>query len=128
MSEELDALDDALGEIGSNDGVGTDVVVQRPIDDTTNAEATCRARVRSYRLRDDPIAPSSDQGQDELLLIMSPTGLMRDGFPGDAGGPPYPQRGDFVVVRGLTRSVNDVDPIYLGNDLVRIEMRVLGGG
>lgn len=125
MSEELEELDDALGEIGTDDGVGTDVIVQRTGSGTI-VTATCRARVRSYRLRDEPFVRSSEQSQDELLVIMSPTGLARDGFPGGAGGPPYPRRGDILTVRGSQRRILDVDPITLGQTLVRIEMRVMG--
>jgi len=119
MGYELDALDRALAR------VGTPVVVRRVVAGVPT-DANCRASVRSFGLKDDPLRPSSEQAQDEILVILSPTDLKAGGWPGAAGGPSFPQRGDFVVVRGLSRVVKVVDPIYVGSELVRIEIRAVG--
>ena len=98
MGYELDALDRALAR------VGTPVTVRRVVAGVPS-DASCKASVRSFGLKDDPLRPSSEQAQDEILVIMSPTDLKAAGWPGAAGGPSFPQRGDFVVVRGLSRVV-----------------------
>lgn len=117
MGAERDALDRALAR------VGTPITVRRVVAGVPK-DATCLANVRSFRLKDDPLRPSSEQAQDEILVILSPTGL--SGWPGAGTGPSYPQRGDFVVIRGLSRVVEVADPIYIGDELVRIDIRAVG--
>ena len=102
MGYELDALDRALAR------VGTAVVVRRVVAGVPS-DANCKASVRSFGLKDDPLRPSSEQAQDEILVIMSPTDLKAAGWPGAAGGPSFPQRGDFVAV---------MDGVHAGQELV----------
>lgn len=121
MGHEVDALDYALQRAGTN------IITLRRIVSGTAVDLQVRAHVRSYRLRDEAFVKGSEQAQDELMVIMSPTEINNSTWPGvNSTGPRYPQRGDFAVIRGRQRAIEVVDPIYIGSDIVRIEMRVLG--
>ena len=66
-------------------------------------------------------------------MILLPTEITRAGWPGpNSNATPtnqdrrVPRRGDAVIIAGRKRAVEAVGGIYLGGELVHIEMRVLG--
>ena len=71
--------------------------------------------------------------QTDSKLILSPTEITCSGWPGPNSSAMstnqdrrVPRKGDAVVIAGRKRAVEAAGGIYLGGELVRIEMRVLG--
>jgi hypothetical protein len=76
--------------------------------------------------------------QTNYLIIISPTDLKKKGWPGaipatiPTGTVPgkddsIPEKGtDVLWMRNAKKSISQVDAIYEGGEVVRIEMRVLG--
>lgn len=75
---------------------------------------TTRARVVDYR--PDELVGEVQQGDRKAIL--SPTML--------ANWPAPPTKGDRVVVDGAVWAVMNVNPLSIGNRLVRIEMQIRG--
>lgn len=123
MNQYVQDLDCSLAEAGEP------VTLQRLYQGTTYG-ADIVAHVRSYRLRSEALVAGSELGQDEFLIITSPTQITQKGWPAYSPDgsvePNVPRRGDSLVVRGLVRSIETVDSIRMGSEVVRIEMRVLG--
>lgn len=123
MSTYVDDLDAALEEAG-------ETVTLRRVYQGVNYDVDVLAHVRSYRLRSQSLVAGSEQGQDELLVITSPTQIAQKGWPAyppdGSVEPNVPRRSDSSVIRGLQRSIETVDAIRIGGEIVRIEMRVLG--
>lgn len=89
----------------------------------------CRAFVRGYAAQE----LVGGIAQTDSKLIMSPTQIIRAGWPGpNSSATPtdqdrrVPRKGDAVVIAGRKRAVETAGGIYLGGELVRIEMRVVG--
>jgi hypothetical protein len=89
----------------------------------------CRAFVRGYAAQELVGAIA----QTDSKIVMSPTEVIRAGWPGaNSSATPtnqdrrVPRKGDAVVIAGRKRAVEAAGGIYLGGELVRIEMRVLG--
>lgn len=65
--------------------------------------------------------------QDALKVIVSPTPFNSSRYwPGDAGGPKFPRKGDLCVINDRPRDVLGVDLITIGETVVRIELTVEG--
>ena len=71
--------------------------------------------------------------QTDSKVIMSPTEIIRSGWPGpNSSATPtdqdrrVPRKGDAVIIAGRKRAVETAGGVYPGGELVRIEMRVLG--
>lgn len=72
--------------------------------------------------------------QTDSLVVISPTDLIRAQWPGGqtpvsglfVSDPFLPVKGDYVILQGRLRIIEVVGPIYVGPELVRIEMRVIG--
>jgi hypothetical protein len=75
--------------------------------------------------------------QDSSNIIMSPSEIMAAGWPGpwtpSAAEPVnpgidrrVPRKNDKAVVKGKPRNIEVPKPIYVDDELVRIELRVLG--
>jgi hypothetical protein len=89
----------------------------------------CRAFVRGYAAQE----LVGGIAQTDSKVIMSPTEILRVGWPGpNSSVTPtdqdrrVPRKGDAAVIAGRKRAVEAAGGIYLGGELVRIEMRVLG--
>ena len=89
----------------------------------------CRAFVRGYTAQE----LVGGISQTDSKLILSPTEITRSGWPGPNSSATstnqdrrVPRKGDAVVIAGRKRAVEAAGGIYLGGELVRIEMRVLG--
>jgi hypothetical protein len=119
MSGERAALDDALA------AAGEDIVLRRRTvvgDVVADVDVTCRARIDTVKA--DEIAGTVSIS--DLKLIISPTALMANNWPG-GGEPPVPRPTDFVVARGKLRQIKTVDPKYIGDeDLCRINLVAAG--
>lgn len=124
---EIAALDEALARAGE------DVVLRRIIGiapNTSNSDVEVRATVRSYRNRDEEIAAGIFQ--DILLVIMSPTEIAKAQWPGGelasstVAQPDVPRKNDKLIIGGRVRNIENVDLINIGDELVRIDLRVLG--
>lgn len=126
MSDLLASLDAHLA------ARGTDITLRRvtgSAPSTVNHDITVRAAVRSYS----PEELVGDIKQTDSQVIMSPTQILAAGWPGTGevpsatvADPTLPRRLDRVVIAGRVRNIEVVDPIYVGNELVRLELRVLG--
>lgn len=118
------ALDQALARAGE------DIIIRRTSGAAPNIltyEVTCRAFVRTYRLRQEKLQSGLSEG--DWMVIMSPTEIMATNWPGASPAVPDPQlprRGDKAVFHGRERTINAVDPIYMANQLVRIEFSATG--
>ena len=116
-------LDAALAEDGE------DVTLRRPISTIVNVDVTCRAFVRAVGA--DEIAAGITQ--DTSNVIISPTEINAEGWPGDnlTGVSELldrrvPNTRDQIVIAGKTRQVIAAAPIYVAGELVRISLRVKG--
>lgn len=90
------------------------------------------AFVRGYSPQE--LAAGSGIQAVDSFVILSPTDLFAAQWPGGQQPlePPFnpdphlPRKGDRAIIQGRTRIVEVASPIYDGDELVRIEMRVLG--
>lgn len=92
-------------------------------------EVTCRAVVRGYQ----PSELVGGISQQDSMVILSPTEIDRYGWPGPAPSPAavgadrrVPRKGDRAVINGVPRAVEAGAGIYVGDELVRIELHVKG--
>lgn len=90
---------------------------------------TCRAFVRGY----EPEEVVGGINQNDKRVIMSPTEIIADGWPGpNSSATPterdrrVPIKGDRAVIKGRNYNVEAAGGIYVRDDLVRIEMQVRG--
>lgn len=94
---------------------------------------TCRAFVRPVSAEE----LNSGITQDSSNVIMSPSEIIASGWPGpwtpSAAEPVnpgidrrVPKKNDKAVIKNKVRNVEVAKPIYVDNELVRIELRVLG--
>lgn len=103
MTAEIAALDNALARAGET------VTLSR----VGKTDVTCRAVVRGIKAEElIGTATTSD-----LMVIISPTGFESFGLP---------WANDKAVVKGKSRSVKFVDPIYVNDIWVRANM-IVGG-
>lgn len=107
---------------------GEDVILRRGLGtQQVPVDAPVRAFVRG--LRPEEIVGSLTQTASKVVL--SPTDIEAAQWPGAQAGtivgdPRVPRRGDKVVIQGRARAVEFAAPIYLGGELTRIELTVLG--
>lgn len=110
------ALDEGLAEAGE------DIVLRRAVSGGSPVSATCRAMVRGYQ----PNELVGDVQQQDSEVILSPTPLIAQGWPGAGNGSARPQKGDRAIVQGFVKVVMAETAIMRGAEIVRIEMRVRG--
>lgn len=117
-------LDSTLADIGE------DITLQRLVGtQEIPIGVDCRAFVRGY-------APDELVGaimQNDRQLVISPTEIINEGWPGpNSSATPtdrdrrVPIKGDRVIIQGKKHSVEAATGIYVRDELVRIEMRVRG--
>lgn len=92
----------------------------------------CRAKVNNLGAQD----LISGIKQDTSEVILSPTEIIRAGWPGPETRPVtkasttidrrVPQTGDKAYIKGKPRQVDVGLPTYVDDELVRIKLRVLG--
>lgn len=94
---------------------------------------TCRAFVRTISA-EELVAGIS---QESSNIILSPSEIIAQGWPGpwtpsaaEQVNPGtdrrVPRKGDKAIIKNRTRNVEVSKPIYVDDELVRIELRVLG--
>lgn len=105
---EIRSLDRAIKRAGQS------VVIKRPADGSTKA-LTIIGAVRGYK----PTELVGNLKQGDSLLVISPTDFA--GWGGD-----LEPTSDFVEYNGRTRAVQAVDPVYVRNVLVRLNVTVRG--
>lgn len=126
MNQELAALDRALARKG-------EVITLRRSSGSTPStffDVELKAIVRGYT----PQELIGGLSQTDSLVIISPNDLARAQWPGGqtpqtgmfVSDPRLPRKNDRVIVQGRTRNVETVGPIFVGDEMVRIEMRILG--
>lgn len=119
--DEIDALNRALRRAGQT-------ITLRKVTGTTSQTFTdviCKAVVRGY-------APNELIGaiiQNDSLVILSPTEINAAVWPTAQGSGadvriPSRNRGDLCNIAGVWRSVQAGAGIYIGSNLVRIELQV----
>lgn len=111
---------------------GEDIKLQR-ITGTTNQatfSVNCRAFIRGY-------TPNELVGgiiQGDSRVIISPTEIIRKQWPGPqvvtspapTSDKRVPRKNDKAIIAGKVRNVEAASPIYMGGELVRIEIQVRG--
>lgn len=128
MSALIDALDSALEKVGES------AKLRRPIGSGASQRfvaVDCMMRITA--LRDDQI--SAGITQTELNFIMSPSEINRAQWPGGTVPqlPPFDidqrvprAQADQIVARGKVRTVTFADPVFIGDEMVRINGRMTG--
>lgn len=125
MSGEIEALDAAL------ERAGADIILRRVVGtapNTISIDVTVRAAVRSYQAAE----LVGDIKQTDSKVIISPTQIAQAQWPGGelpsatVVDPSLPRKLDKMVIDGRVRTIEVVDPFYVNDVLVRLEMRVLG--
>lgn len=122
-------LDRALSETGE------DIILRRTVG-VTNYDLTVRASVRSASLtrsRNNQLVDGTTQ--DDKLLVISPTEIRANNWPGVGASPaaPFnfdisvPKRGDKVILSGLLYRIEVVNAIKVDNEVVRIQIMTKGG-
>lgn len=126
MAGEVVALDSALARSGTN------ITLRRVIGaapNLINIDVDARAMVR---------AASSEEiaggiAMTDSIVIISPTEIANAQWPGGelpsvtVVNPSLPRANDKCIIEGRVRNIlAPVKPIYIGDELVRIELRVAG--
>lgn len=109
---------------------GEDVTLRRLTGTQQIAfDAICRAFVRGYKA--DELFPNISKAQTKVVI--GADDIDRSGWPGpNSSSTPtdidrrIPRNGDRVVINGRTTVVEEAGGFYFGDDLVRIEIRVVG--
>lgn len=88
-------------------------------------QVTCRAFVRGY----EPNQMMGGITQQDSRVVISPTEIIASGW--TSGKPAnedrrVPMKNNKVIIQGKVRNVEAAVGKYVANELVRIEMRVLG--
>ncbi|MBS7545114.1 hypothetical protein [Ancylobacter oerskovii] len=116
-------LDTALSHFGA------DAVLRRVTwagGNSTNDDVTVRIQARGYTPRE----LTGNIVQGDTKVILSPTQLVAAGWPTvpqtDGTDARVPRKGDKLVIAGRVRNVEAAAPIYVGGELLRIEMQVRG--
>lgn len=130
----ITALDNALGPVGSKQGTGEDVCLRRPVGTGSNQRfASVWVRAKVTAVTDKEI--SAGISQTDLNFIISPTQINEKQWPGGvapqvgklAQDPRIPvAQKDTMICRGKIREITFVDPLFVGNELVRINGRMTG--
>lgn len=117
MTELVARLDRQLSRKGET------VTVKRRIGtgQTTFVTLTARARISGYQGQE--VTLGIELTDSKFILSPTPFGVSSS-WPGAAGGPAYPRRGDWIVSRGVDRHIEQALPIVVGGIVVRIEGRV----
>lgn len=108
-------LDAALAEDGE------DITLRR----SSITDLTVRAFVRGIS----PEQLAVGIKQDNSNVIISPSEIIANGWPGtvsDTIDVRVPTTNDKMVIAGRTRQIEFVAPIYVGGELVRMDIRVTG--
>jgi hypothetical protein len=119
-------LDSALAEAGQ------DVILRRIVGSGTalvNIDVKCRASVRTYRLKEEQI--DAGIATAVQLVTISPTQINEaqwpgGGLPGQSVSPSIPRRNDKMIIDGRPRNVEAVEPMSVGNQIVRFNLEVVG--
>ena len=102
---------------------GHDAVLRRSTwSGTTRTTADVAVRIKLRGYAPDELVSGITQGDSEV--VMSPTQINAAGWP--SGAPEPPKAGDTLVSAGRARAVIAAEPIYLGGELVRINLQVRG--
>lgn len=115
---------------------GEDIEIRRVITSGTtqmNVRVDCRAFVRNYGA-DELVGGIT---QEQSRVVISPSEIIAAGWPGpwtpSASEPVQPatdrrvpRKNDKCVIKGRVRNIEVAMPIYVDNELVRIDLRVLG--
>lgn len=117
-------LDHALADCGE------DIEIRRLIGTSVSAAVECRAFVRRDRINDELVGGIV---QRNIEIILSPSQIIAQGWPGpNSSATPteldrrVPVKGDKAVWAGRVMNIEESCPIYIDNELVRIELRVKG--
>jgi hypothetical protein len=117
-SQAIAALDRQLSAHGES------VALQRFPDGSDDpVSLPCRGFVRGYRA--DEIVGGIEQTDSKFILSPTPIAAA-SAWPGSAGGEPWPEIGDWLVIAGRRRRIEAVAAIRLADVVVRIEGQVKG--
>lgn len=111
---------------------GQEIILRRVVGTTvqTSVDCTCMAFVRGYR--PDELVGAVIQGDSEVII--SATDIIAAQWPGGepvqsppvATDPRVPRKGDKVIIAGRVRNVEAAAPIYIANELHRINIQARG--
>lgn len=114
----IDRLDASLGRRGQPVDLrryvsGSELFVDLPL----------RAAVRGYEA--EQLVGGVKASDSRFVLSPSDIGAAA-AWPGAAGGDKAPRIGDFLVVNGIERKIEAVQPVVIGATVVRYDGRILG--
>jgi hypothetical protein len=96
---------------------GETVLLRRPTGQAQFIDVSCAARVDQFQ--PDEIAGGVVQG--DRRVILSNREIEVDAWPGP------PRRGDQIVIAGRTTTVQGVETVSVGGEVVRHNVQVRGG-
>lgn len=118
------ALDADLIEVGS------DMVLRRTVGATNQIHIDVAVRGVARSPHSEELVGAMTQS--DSFVIISPTQIIAAQWPGGQPAnvvhPDIPRKGDKIIIAGLPRNVEIVNPFFVGDELVRIEIRTLGAG
>ena len=111
---------------------GQQIILRRTVGTTNRAsvDCTCWASVRGYQPQE--LAGAVIQG--DSAVVISGSDIIAAQWPGGepitspptGTDPRVPRAGDFVIIQGKTRAIVSAAPIYVGDDLVRVNIQARG--
>ena len=113
---------------------GEEIALRRQVGTTNTSYVECRCMAYVRGLEPDELIGGIDQ--TNWIVVISFSDIERQQWPG--GKPPrnvvsgqvlddgLPAANDKVFLRGSVKNVEAVNPIFVGGECVRIEMRVKG--
>lgn len=119
MSGERARLDAALARVGQT--------VKLYRSTTSGSPVTCKAKPKTFN--PEQLQNGGNVNQDDLVLIMSPTEIINAGWSSGASSPQdtrIPVNGNIIVINGRSRKVETTTPIFVNDELVRLEVLLKG--
>lgn len=106
---------------------GQAVTLRRRIG-TGSAYVEVEARAKVWGFRAEQLVGTVKQTDSAFILSPTPirAAAAAGDWPGAAGGGPWPQTSDWLVIEGKMRKIEAIANTVLDDQVVRIEGRVLG--
>jgi hypothetical protein len=111
---------------------GEDIVLRRTVGSGATQQfinVKCRAFVRGAKANE--LLTGSGMSQTQNIIVISPTQINRAQWPGgqpigQSEDPSIPKIGDKAIAKGRSGAVLFVDPIKIGDEIIRINMWAAG--
>ena len=104
---------------------GETVTLRRQIG-TSDAFVSLPVRARLSGYRAEHVVGAVKVTDSQFVMSVSEINAAGAAWPGAAGGGKWPEIGDWLVVQGRMRRIEQTKPVIIGDRAVRIDGRVLG--